>query len=83
MKIEFDGEANALYIEFRDGEVYDCVAVSSGVNVDIDEDGTPLGIEILDVSQKLSIEELCNLTIQNFPFQFSSPPQGIQRKSKA
>ena len=37
MKIEFDSEADALYVEFHDGQVYDCLAVTEGVNVDIDE----------------------------------------------
>jgi len=34
MKIEFDSEADALYIEFHDGQVYDCLAVTEGVKVD-------------------------------------------------
>ncbi len=67
MKIEFDSEADALYVEFHDGQVYDCLAITEGVNVDIDEDGNPLGIEILDISKRFSLIDLCNLTIQNMP----------------
>jgi len=67
LKIEYDKEADALYIQLREALVEDNIDIEEGVTVDLDEKRHIVGIEILDASKKLSLEDLVNITIQNLP----------------
>lgn len=67
MRIEYDKEADALYIQLREASVDDNIDIEEGVTVDLDEKRHIVGIEILDASKKLSLEDLVNITIQNLP----------------
>jgi len=67
LRIEYDKEADALYIQLRDASVDDNIDIEEGVTVDLDEKRHIVGIEILDASKKLSLEDLVNITIQNLP----------------
>lgn len=67
MRIEYDKEADALYIQLREASVEDNIDIEEGVTVDLDEKKHIVGIEILDASKKLSLEDLVNITIQNLP----------------
>ena len=67
MRIEYDKEADALYIQLREASVDDNIDIEEGVTVDLDERRHIVGIEILDASKKLSLEDLVNITIQNLP----------------
>jgi len=62
MKIEYDPQADALYIELRQGEVQDTLEVGKNLFVDVDEKGEALGIEILYVSRRLAQEDLTSVT---------------------
>ena len=48
MKIEYDKEADALYIQLREAYVDDNIDIEEGVTVDLDEKKHIVGIEILD-----------------------------------
>ncbi len=54
MRIEYDTEANALYLyvrgEIRDGEVARTLEVEEGVYLDIDADNRPLGLEFVNAN---------------------------------
>lgn len=52
MKVEFDPQADALYIRLREGEVAESDEVRPGVIFDLDAEGRVLGIEMLDVSTR-------------------------------
>ncbi len=52
MKFEYDPEADAAYLQIAEGEVFETIEVTDGLNVDLDKDGQPLGIEILSVIAK-------------------------------
>lgn len=52
MKIEYDPQADAMYIRLLSGEVTDSDEVREGVVFDYDAEGRVLGIEILDVSKR-------------------------------
>lgn len=65
MKITYDREADALYIQLREVEVRDSLDVEEGVTVDLDRDGHTIGIEILDASKRLTPEELTNVSFEN------------------
>lgn len=67
MKIEYDKEADALYIQLRDALVEDNIDIEEGITVDLDENRHIVGIEILDASKKLSLRDLVNITIENLP----------------
>ncbi|MCC7353034.1 MAG: DUF2283 domain-containing protein [Anaerolineae bacterium] len=62
MKIEYDPQADALYVELRQGEVRDTLEVGKNLFVDVDEKGEALGIEILYVSRRFAKEDLTSVT---------------------
>ena len=61
MKIEYDREADALYILLRDAEIDDNLDIAEGVTVDLDANRQVIGFEILDVSKKLSLSDIVNI----------------------
>ncbi|NOZ69904.1 MAG: DUF2283 domain-containing protein [Deferribacteres bacterium] len=67
MKIEYDREADALYIQLREAYVDDNLDIEEGVTIDLDAERHIVGIEILDASKKLSLKDLVNITIENLP----------------
>jgi uncharacterized protein YuzE len=67
LKIEYDKEADALYIQLRDALVEDNIDIEEGITVALDENRHIVGIEILDASKKLSLRDLVNITIENLP----------------
>jgi uncharacterized protein YuzE len=67
MRIEYDKEADALYIQLREVDVDDNIDIEEGITVDLDENRHVVGIEILDASRKLSLNDMANITIQNLP----------------
>ncbi|MEK9148636.1 MAG: DUF2283 domain-containing protein [Candidatus Desantisbacteria bacterium] len=69
MKIEYDKEADALYIQLREAYVDDNIDIEEGLTVDLDEKRHVIGIEILDVSKKLSLKDMVNITIENLPLE--------------
>ena len=69
MKIEYDREADALYIQLREAYVDDNIDIEEGVTVDLDENKHIVGIELLDVSKKLSLKDIVNISIENLPIE--------------
>ncbi len=67
MRIEYDREADALYIQLRQARVDDNIDIEEGVTVDLDEQRHVIGLEVLDASKKLSMEDIVNITIENIP----------------
>ncbi|MCD6539967.1 MAG: DUF2283 domain-containing protein [Candidatus Omnitrophica bacterium] len=67
MKITYDKEADALYIQFQpEKEVKETIEIREGILCDIDKEGRLFGIEILQVSKRFPLEELGKLNI-DFP----------------
>jgi uncharacterized protein YuzE len=69
LRIEYDKEADALYIQLREAYVEDNVEIEEGITVDLDENRHVVGIEILDASRKLSLSDMVNISIQNLPLE--------------
>jgi len=67
LKIEYDKEADALYIQLRDALVEDNIDIEEGTTIDLDVNRHIVGIEILDASKKLSLKDIVNITIENLP----------------
>ncbi len=73
MKIEYDPEADALYIQIREAHPDDNIDIEEGVTVDVDKEGHIVGVEILDASKRLSPSDLANITIQKLPLEATIP----------
>jgi len=61
MRIEFDADADAAYIYFKDiakGEVDKTISLNESIKVDIDKNGITLGIEVLNASKHLPLSAL-------------------------
>jgi uncharacterized protein YuzE len=58
MRITYDPEADALYIELRYVQAHDSVDIEEGVTADLDEDGHIIALEVLDASERLTADEL-------------------------
>lgn len=63
MKIDYDPDANAVYIQLRSGEVDDTVESSKYIFVDVDASGVPLGVEILFANQILAGDDIASVTV--------------------
>lgn len=66
MKIEYDPEVDALYIEFRTAPPSYSVDIEEGVVVDLDEENHIVGVEILDASEKLR-DDLHRIELTGLP----------------
>ena len=64
MKIEYDREADALYVMFRSCPVDHSREIEGGVVVDFDAQDHVIGVEVLDASHRLSPEELTSAEIR-------------------
>ena len=51
MKMNYDPEANALYIKLKNAKIEESDEISEGLIVDYDIENKPVGIEILDASE--------------------------------
>ena len=69
MRIEYSKSIDALYIRLREAEACDSIDIEEGVTVDLDEKGHIVGIEILDVNEKMDISDLVNINIENIPLE--------------
>ena len=49
MKFEYDPEADAAYLQIAEGKVFETIEITDGINIDLDEEGRPLGIEVISV----------------------------------
>jgi len=58
MKISYDPKADALYIQFQEGKVGKTKKVEEGILIDLDNSGKIFGIEIIGLSERMSIKEL-------------------------
>jgi uncharacterized protein YuzE len=73
VKIEYDPEADALYIQIREAHPSDNIDIEDGVTVDVDERGHIVGLEILDASKRLSPSDLTSITIEKLPLEITTP----------
>ncbi len=65
MKITFDQEADAVYIEFNSGDFDSNKKIDEDTIIDLDKEGKILGIELLNVSQRISKDFLSNISVEN------------------
>lgn len=63
MQIDYDTQADAIYVQLRPGEVDDTLAIGKYIFVDVDKDGVPLGLEILFAGRVLATQDLTSITV--------------------
>ncbi|MFH1506747.1 MAG: DUF2283 domain-containing protein [archaeon] len=65
MEIRYDKEADALYIEFRKGKFAKNKKLDDFTIIDLDKDGNMLGMELLQVSDRIPAESLSEVRVKN------------------
>ncbi|HEX5479088.1 MAG TPA: DUF2283 domain-containing protein [Dehalococcoidia bacterium] len=65
MKLEYDRQADAIYIRLKEAEVANTRELDENVIVDLDAHGRMVGIELLFVSDYLSAEDIDSFTVTN------------------
>lgn len=66
MKLTYDPNVNIGYIAFRDKtEAVQTIHLSEEVNIDIADDGTVYGIELLNANEQLKSGSIRKLVVEN------------------
>jgi len=55
MKVSYDKEVDALYIELSTQKPDGVIEIEEGINIDISSDGNIVGIEFIDASKKIPL----------------------------
>lgn len=55
MKLEFDPQADAVYLELTDAEIEESKEIQPGIIMDYDAKGRIVGIEVLYVSKRAEL----------------------------
>lgn len=63
MQIDYDPQADTIYIQLRQGDVDNTLEVNNYIYVDIDPNQIPLGIEILFASRVLGQVDMASITL--------------------
>jgi len=63
MKIYYDKETDSAYIELSTSSPDGVVEITDGVNLDTTKDGKIVGIELLNASDKISLQSLFNFQL--------------------
>jgi uncharacterized protein YuzE len=72
VKIEYDPEADALYIQVREADAADNIDIEDGVSVDVDAERHIVGLEILEASKRMTAADLSSIVILRFPLDSTS-----------
>ena len=65
MKITIDKQADAMYIELSDGEFAKNKKIDDETILDLDENGKIIGIELLNVSERMTKDFLSDIRVKN------------------
>lgn len=64
MKLRIDQQNDALYFRLDESEIVESEEVQPGVILDYDTNGNVIGIEMLDLSKRVSSENLKSLQFE-------------------
>ena len=64
MRIKVDLESNALYFRLSENKIEESEEVAKGVIVDYDKTGKVVGLEILNLKERFSLEELSKINVE-------------------
>ncbi len=63
MKVNYDNEVDALYIQISDEKPEGVIEVKEGLNIDVTKDGRIVGFELLEASKKTSLKSFYSYEI--------------------
>ena len=63
MKITYDKQVDAIYIGLSNLKPEGVIEVADGINIDVTSDDKIVGIELLDATQKVSLDTLLTYEI--------------------
>lgn len=69
MKIEYDREVDALYIRIQEKYVARTEELEEGINLDMDEDGKIIGLEIIGAVERYDRKDIFNIVTENLMFE--------------
>jgi uncharacterized protein YuzE len=58
-------EVDALYIRLQEKYVTRTVELEEGLNLDLDENGKLIGLEVLDATERYSLADIFNVSTEN------------------
>ncbi len=64
MKLRIDKNNDALYLRLDESKIVESEEVSPGVILDFNGNGQVIGVEILNISSRVTEEQLTNLQFQ-------------------
>jgi len=64
MKVFYDSEVDALYLELSNEKPEGVTEISEGVNLDLTKNKKLVGIEILDASKKFDIKTILSYNLE-------------------
>lgn len=65
MRIEYDREVDALYVRLQEKYVARTIEIEEGLNLDLDENGKLIGLEVLDATARYSLTDIFNVATEN------------------
>jgi uncharacterized protein YuzE len=65
MRIEYDREVDALYVRLQEKYVARTLEIEEGLNLDLDENGKLIGLEVLDATERYSLTDIFNVATEN------------------
>ncbi|MDM8552895.1 DUF2283 domain-containing protein [Desulfobacterales bacterium HSG2] len=65
MRIEYDREVDSLYIRIQEKEVSRTREIEDGLNLDIDEHGKVIGLEIIAAAERYELKDIFNISTEN------------------
>lgn len=65
MKIEYDKEVDALYIRIQEKEVSRTKELEEGINLDLDDVGKIIGLEIIGATERYNLKDIFNISTEN------------------
>jgi uncharacterized protein YuzE len=64
MKVYYDDEVDALYLELGEGQPDGVTELTDGINLDVSPGGRLLGIEVLHASQRLDLGTVLSYSLE-------------------
>jgi len=63
MKVSYDKEVDALYIELSTQKPDGVIEIEEGINIDLTSDGNIVGIELIDATKKIPLDSFLKYEI--------------------
>ena len=65
MRVNYDKEVDALYIELSTQKPDSVIEIEEGINIDVASDGSIVGIEFIDAAKKMPLDNFLKYEIDS------------------